>query len=92
MLTLQLQITDEQMKSLADMIAERIAGKSETTTRPLTTKEAAARLGVSESTVIRRVHAGEFPRVPGVGRMLIPSAFIQRLSNGETITEGEDAR
>lgn len=67
MLTLQLQITDGQMESLADMIAERIAGKTEASTRPLTAKQAAARLGVSESTVTR-------------------------LSNGQTTTEGEDAR
>jgi excisionase family DNA binding protein len=79
MITLQITIAEEHLATLAGMIAAAMPTKDDD--RPLTVPEAAKRLGVSVRTIQRRVEAGLIERVPGMGRVLIPAAAVQRLLN-----------
>ena len=82
---LTLTLTDDQIDAIAEIVAEIVADKlSKTGGRPLTVKEAAAKLGLCSRTVRRRVEAGDIARVPLIGaraRVLIPAAEIARLTN-----------
>lgn len=91
-MTITIHFTDEQMQQLADRIAERMRF-SHADDRPLTVKEAADRLGVSTSTINRRLAAGTIPTVPGLGRSLIPASAIAELLDGKRPTTTQnDAR
>lgn len=46
-----------------------------------TVEEAAAKMGVSEKTVLRRIAAGTMPTLPGLRRRRIPRAHIESLIN-----------
>jgi excisionase family DNA binding protein len=84
MIKIELTIPESQMGMLADLIADRMAAKSQVADgKPLTVTQAATRLGISESTVVRRVKAGTFPTLQGVGRTLIPAAFIAEMLEGK---------
>ena len=80
---LQLTISDEQLAELADMIADRIQGRMAASGKPYAAKEAAEALGISLSTLNRRIRAGEIPKIPGLGRTLIPAQAIDDLLEGK---------
>lgn len=84
-MTITIQLTDEQVDALADRIAERITPRA--ADRPLTVREAADRLGVSTSTINRRLAPGTIPTVPGLGRSLIPASVIADLLGGKRPTD-----
>ena len=88
-MTITIQLTDEQVDALADRIAARITPRitPRADDKPLTVKEAADRLGVSTSTINRRLAAGTIPTVPGLGRSLIPASAIAELLGGKRPTD-----
>lgn len=83
MIKIELTIPESQMGMLADLIADRMAAKSQEAAKPFTVEQAAERIGISKSTVIRRIKAGTFPTLPGVGRNLIPAAFVAEILEGK---------
>jgi len=79
-----LSLTENEMAVLADMIAERLHKRTAAPAKPYSAEEVAEALGVSMSTVHRRIKAGEIPTVPGMGRLLIPAPFIHDLLEGKS--------
>lgn len=78
---IEIRLPDDQLERLAALIAERLGRKSD---RPLTVPQAAARLGLAESTIRDHANAGiikAMPRPTKRSRMLIPAAEIERLLN-----------
>lgn len=76
-MTVTIHLTDDQVQTIAALVAEKLRpGKT-----ALSTAEAAERLGVHRDTVKRRVQAGIYPKVQGLGgrKIRIPAAFIDRL-------------
>ena len=77
-----IQINDKQLPALAQLIAaspelaKMVADKMNCggSKAARSVAEAAELLGVSPVTIRRRVKAGMVPRLPGHGRVLIPSA------------------
>jgi excisionase family DNA binding protein len=80
---IEVRLDPGQLAELASMIAEKLrAAATPAATKPYTVAEAAQALGVSESTIVRRVRAGQLRCVPGLGRTLIPAATIADLLGG----------
>jgi hypothetical protein len=86
-----IHLNAEQISKLADEIAKRMHGSSADDT-PLTVKQAAARLGISTASVNRRLKGGKIPRVPGLGRTLIPASAVRELAAGKSPTIGGDGK
>lgn len=80
MITIPLELTEEQVGTIADALAARIGpqiGKRDA----YSVDEVADRLNVSKATVIRRIHAGIIPTLPGISPMRIPADFVSRMMN-----------
>lgn len=73
---LTIKLTPEQLRELAAEIA-RIAAPAPAQ-KPLTVKAFADATGVSVNTVYRQVEAGSLRRVPGLAKVLIPAAELER--------------
>lgn len=71
-----LELTPDQVGALAEAVASILGSGGK---ESLTTQEAAARLGLSRDTVLRRVKAGLIPSISGMGKVRIPAAHIDRL-------------
>ena len=78
-MNITITIPDEQLEMLATMIASKLVVKSLGGKDSYTCKEAAARLGVHQETIRRQGKAGLIPRVPGIGKLIIPGAAMARL-------------
>ena len=89
-MNITLHLSDDQVQAMADHIAQRIQLSS--ADKPLTVKEAADRLGVSPSTINRRLAAGTIPSVPGLGRSLIPASAVKDLLDGQAPRKGGDGQ
>lgn len=77
-MTLQVELSDEQLVQIANLVAVKIrAGQATTYSK----KEAAAVLGVSVKTIHRRIEAAIIPTIPNLGAVRIPAAFIDQLVN-----------
>lgn len=78
---IEVKLDRGQLSELAGMIADELRGYATepTANRPLSVSDAAKALNVSESTITRRVKAGEIPTIPGLGRTLIPATAIADL-------------
>ena len=75
-----INISDETLEALATIIVAKLNGKANGKAT-YTVAEAAKIIGTSQETIRRRVEAGTLPRVPGIGRTLIPAVVIERLIN-----------
>lgn len=84
MFTVEVRLPDDQLKALADMLAAKL-GKVKDVYTP---KEFAAKFGVDESTIRRRVKAGLIGCVPNIGKVLIPDTELQRLLNDPGSSKG----
>jgi excisionase family DNA binding protein len=77
-----LELTDEQFSALADAVAQRMEGKS-VNRDALSVPEVAARTGLSQPTIRRRIKSGAIPTVPGLNPARIPANFINRMMKNE---------
>ncbi len=77
-----LELTDEQFSALADAVAQRMEGKS-VNRDALSVPEVAARTGLSEPTIRRRIIAGTIPTVPGLTPTRVPADFISRMMKND---------
>ena len=74
----EMRLPPDQLEELADMIAVKMGdsrGKKDT----YSASEVAARLGVSKDTILRRVKAGTYKKVPGTGTCRISHAELTRI-------------
>ena len=76
---LEIALTEAQMDALAERMVAKNRGDQEPNS--YTVEEAAEKLRISVKTVRRRVEAGRIARIPGIGRVRIPRAEMQRLLN-----------
>lgn len=77
--TITITLSDEMLEALATLVAAKVAGQPAKSA--YTAKEAALRVGVSRDTIERRVKAGLIPRVPGISKLLISAAALERFVN-----------
>lgn len=77
---LQLELTAEQIDTLAEAVAAKL-GTKRNSRDAVTVAEAAKRLGVSIDTIYRRVEAGTIPKVPNLGVIRIPASYFDRILN-----------
>lgn len=80
MITIPLNLTEEQVGSILDALASRI-GPQVGNRDAYSVDEVAKRLDVSKATIIRRIHAGIIPTLPGISPMRIPADFVSRMMN-----------
>jgi excisionase family DNA binding protein len=80
-LLVEVRLPEDQLVKLASLIASKTGGRGAESDRPYTVEEAARALGLSGDTIRRRVKAGLLPKVPNMGRTLIPACEIDRLRN-----------
>ena len=82
--TITLQLSDETMEALATLIAAKMGGGGGNGRSGVyTVTQAAKRLQVCPDTIRRRVMAGVLPRIPGIGKMVIPASAIEKLIETE---------
>ncbi len=82
---LEVRLTEEQLDSLAERVAMKIAKAGPHCDAPLSVKQAAKALGLSSDTIRSRVKAGMIRTVPDIGITRIPKTEIDRLlSNFQT--------
>lgn len=86
-MTLNFKIDEKQLGTFARLLAKELQSQSPMPKKPVTLEEAVELTGLSESTIRRRIKAKEWPSVPGVGRTLIPAAFMERVLDGTTKQE-----
>jgi len=77
-LTVTVTLTADQIAALAAAVASKLAAPGGRT-RAYTIAELASGLGVSKETVRNRIHAGQIPRVPGIGAIRVPAAAARAL-------------
>lgn len=82
MITIPIQLTAEQVDAIADAVAAKLGTKGERDA--LSVDEVAARLGLSKATVMRRIHAGIIPTLPGISPIRIPADFVSRMMQQPT--------
>lgn len=83
MITIPINLTDEQVDTITEALAARIGpavGKRDA----YSVDEVAKRLDVSKATIIRRIHAGIIPTLPGISPMRIPADFVSRMMQQTT--------
>ena len=74
-----LELTEEQLDKLADAVAERLRKRqAKAFEKPLTVTEFAQASKLSTSQIYRWVEAGKLRRVPGLGKVLIPTSELER--------------
>lgn len=80
---MRIELPDEFVASLADAVAARLAERLRADVQsPMTVKEAAEVLRVSQRTVERMLAEGRLPRVGGTARVLVPRWAVVELANG----------
>jgi excisionase family DNA binding protein len=80
-----IQASDEELENMT--LAEIVSRSAQSSEKklsereePYQVKEAAKALNLSVPSIYARVQAGTIRKVPGVGRVLIPAAEVQRLT------------
>lgn len=78
--TLEVRLSDEQLEALAERIAVKMGEAAPKRSAPLSVKEAAAALNISQDSVRNRMKAGLIRKAPDMeGLTRIPQSEIQRL-------------
>jgi hypothetical protein len=78
-LSLQIELTDEQIRSIALVTAQMLGKVSE---NPMTIAQFAAAIGKSKGFVRKRVEAGIILKSSQPGEILIPHSELERYRNG----------
>lgn len=81
---LQIELTPDQLDTLAEVVAAKLGQAAPRTKDALTVAEAARRLGVGRNTVYRHVEAGTIPKVPNLGVVRIPASYFDRVLHEES--------
>ena len=81
--TLEVKLSEEQLELLAERIAVKMGEATPKRKAPLSVREAALALNMSQDSVRSRIKAGLIRTVPDMeGLTRIPQAEIQRLQGG----------
>lgn len=78
---IEVRLDAAQLEELAGLIVAKLRPATDDDT-PLDVAEAAEALGVSPSTIVRRIKAGVLPTVAGLGRTLIPAPAVRNMRRG----------
>ncbi len=76
---ISIELTEEQIEAIVDAVEARLAKRRlEAFEAPLTVKEFADKVNLSERSVYRMVDDKEIERVSGISKILIPARELKR--------------
>lgn len=80
MITVPIQLTDEQFEALASAVVAKL-GSQYGSRDGYSAQECADRLDISKATVIRRINAKSIPTIPGIKPQRVPADYVARMMN-----------